>query len=146
MNRRKSPTVPFGNSMKDSLITMRLKTSERGGARLKLIIFLVIFAIVVYAGYLYLPVAVDAYYFKDVMQNKVDMAAAQGYDSTWVKDQLTRIEPDYHVPPEAVITVGQKENRIEAHVHYTRPISIPGYTYNYEFDHTALSGTFLTIK
>src|SRR5713226_1311896 len=119
------------------------KQSERGGARLKFTIFLAIFVIVVYAGYLYLPVAIDAYYFKDVMQNKVDLAAAQGYDSSWVKDQLTKLGPDYHVPPDAVITAGQKENRLEVRVQFIRPISFPGYTYKYEFDHTTQSGTFL---
>src|SRR6266567_435799 len=116
---------------------------ELGSARLKLIIFLVIFGLVIYFGYMYLPLAIDAYYFKDVMQNKVDQAAAQGYDSSWVKDQLTKIGPDYHVPPDAVITAGQKENRLEVHVQFIRPISFPGYTYKYEFDHTTQSGTFL---
>lgn len=122
------------------------RRGERGGARLKLIIFLVIFAAVVYAGYLYVPVALDAYYFKDVMQNKADVAVTQGYDPSWVKDQLTKLEPEYHVPSDAVISAGQKDNRVEVRVQYTRPISVLGYTYNYEFDHTAKSTAFLTIK
>jgi hypothetical protein len=119
---------------------------ERGSARVKLIVFLVIFAIVIYVGYLYVPVAVDAYEFKDAMQNKVDLAAAQGNDANWVKDQLTKSAPDYHVPANASITPGQKDNRIEVRVQFTRPISLPGYTYNYEFDYTAKSTAFLTIK
>jgi hypothetical protein len=57
------------------------RQDERGGARLKLIIVLAVIVIVVYAGYLYVPVAVDAYYFKDVMQNKVDVAVTQGYEA-----------------------------------------------------------------
>ena len=97
-----------------------------------------------YVGYLYIPVAVDAYYFKDIMQSKVDLASAQGFDANWLRDQLTKIGPDYHVPPDANITAGLKENRMQVRVQFTRPISVPGYTYNYEFDHTAQSGTFLT--
>lgn len=119
---------------------------ERGGARLKLIVFLAIFAIVVYVGYLYVPVAVDAYQFKDVMQNKVDLAATQGYDANWVRDQLTKSSPDYHVPAEATIAPAQRDNRVEVRVQFTRPISLPGYTYNYEFDYTAKSTSFLTVK
>jgi len=122
------------------------KQGERGGARLKFIISLVVFAVVVYVGYLYLPVAYDAYYFKDAMQNKVDMAATQGFETTWVKDQLDKSKAEYHVPPEAIIAPARNENRIEVRVQFTRPISFPGFTYNYEFDYTAKSNNFLTIK
>ena len=125
---------------------MRMKSSERGGARLKFIIAIAVFAVVVYAGYLYIPVAMDAYYFKDVMQNKVDLAATQGYETTWVKDQLDKSKAEYHVPSEAIITPSRKDNQMEVRVQFTRPISFPGFTYNYEFDYTAKSTTFLTIK
>ena len=125
---------------------MRTTSSERGGARLKFIIAMTIFAVVVYVGYVYIPVAVDAYYFKDVMQNKVDMAATQGYETNWVTDQLAKSKAEYHVPENAIITPARNENRIEVRVQFTRPISFPGYTYNYEFDHTAKSTTFLIVK
>src|SRR2546429_3991528 len=121
-----------------------LQRGEQGGARLKFIIALVAFAIVIYVGYMYIPVAYDAYYFKDVMQNTVDMAAAQGRDISWVTDQLKKTENDYHVPANAIIAPAQKDNRIEVRVQFTRPISFPGYTYNYDFDHTAKSSAFLT--
>ena len=122
------------------------KRSQQGGARLKLIIFLAVFALVVYVGYLYVPVAIDAYYFKDIMQNRVDLAATQGYDTSWVTDQLKKSGAEYHVPTDAIITSAQKESRIEAHVQFTRPISFPGYTYNYQFDHTARSTTYWSVK
>jgi hypothetical protein len=125
---------------------MQVRNSEKGGARAKLIIFLAVFALIVYVGYMYIPVAIDAYYFRDVMQNKVDLAAAQGYDSSWVHDQLVKISPEYHVPPDASITAGLNDNRVEVHVQFTRPISFPLYTYKYEFDQTVKSGTFLTIR
>ena len=118
--------------------------NERGGARLKLIVFLVIFGIVLYAGYLYVPVTIDAYYYKDIMQNMVNQAAATGSNVNWVKDQLLKNAPDYHVPPDAAITVTTQDKRIEARVQFKRPIVTPFYTYEYEFDHTVQSGTFLT--
>jgi hypothetical protein len=125
---------------------MLKKQGERGGARLKFIIAVAVFAVVVYVGYLYIPVAFDAYYFKDIMQNKVDLAATQGYETAWVKDQLDKSKAEYHVPPEAIIAPTRNDNRIEVRVQFTRPISFPGFTYNYEFDYTAKSTTFLTIK
>ncbi|HEX3143383.1 MAG TPA: hypothetical protein VHQ64_05390 [Pyrinomonadaceae bacterium] len=118
--------------------------SERGGARVKLIVFLALFAIVIYAGYLYVPVSIDSYYYKDIMQNMVNQAAAQGSDPRWVKDQLLKNGADYHVPPDATIEASQQDKRVQVHVKFTRPIVTPVYTYNYEFDHTASSTTFLT--
>ena len=115
-----------------------------GGSRLKLIIFLAGFALVLYAGYLYIPVSVDAYYFKDVMQSKVDMAAAQGRDPAWIREQLVKSAPEYNVPADLIVTPALKESRYEVRVQFTRPISLPGYTYNYEFDHTAKSTAFLS--
>ena len=47
------------------------RKGERGAARAKLLIFLVIAGAMIYAGYLYLPVAYDAYLFKDLMQHNV---------------------------------------------------------------------------
>jgi len=122
------------------------RQGERGGARLKFIIVIAVFAVVVYAGYLYVPVAYDAYYFRDVMQNKVNLAVTQGYDAVWVRDQLVKSGPEYHVPADAIITPTQKDNRVEVRVQFTRPIELPGYTYNYDFDYTAKSTAFLAIK
>jgi len=123
-----------------------MKQNERGGARLKFVIAIAVMAIVVYAGYLYVPVAIDAYYFKDVMQNKVDVAVTQGYEASWVSDQLKKIAAEYHVPDNATITPALKDSRVEVRVQFTRPITFPGGTYNYDFDYTARSTAFLTIK
>ncbi len=125
---------------------MRQIKNELGGARLNLLIAVVVFAVVIYAGYMYVPVAVDAYYFKDSMQNKVNLAAAQGYDSAWVADQVGKSRAEFHVPDDAVITPSQNEGRMQCRVQFTRPISFPGFTYNYNFDYTAQSTSFLTVK
>ena len=126
--------------------TLLHNRGERGGARLKFIIFLVIVVIVGYAGYMYIPVAIDAYYFKDAMQNKVNLAAAQGHDAAWLADQIAKSKAEHNVPDDAVITPAQREGRVEVRVQFTRPISTPLFTYNYDFDHTAQSTTFLTPK
>jgi hypothetical protein len=122
------------------------RANERGGARLKFLIFAVIVAALGIAGYTYIPVAYQAYMYKDLMQHYVDVAAAQGYQPTWVSDQLTKSEAEYDVPKTAVITPAQRDGRIEARVQFTRDIEFPGYTYQYEFDHTARSTPFISIK
>ena len=126
--------------------TLLQHRSERGGAGIKLLIFFAVVAIVGYAAYMYIPVAVDAYYFKDTMQNKVNLAAAQGYDTAWVADQIGKSKTEYNVPDEAVVTPAQNEGRMQVRVQFSRPISFPGFTYNYDFDYTAQSTSFLTVK
>ena len=124
----------------------RTKTSERGGARLKFIIVVAIIGVMAYAALQFIPILYQAYQIKDLMQHDVDAAVALGHPPAWVKDQLAKSLPEYGIPAEAVITPTQQDNRIEVRVQYTQPVQFPGYIYNYEFDHTAKSATFLSIK
>ena len=126
--------------------TLLQTRAERGGAQLKLIIFVAVILAVAYGGYMYIPVAADAYYFKDAMQNKVNLAAAQGYDSAWLSEQVSKSKNEFHVPDDAVITPSQNDGRVQCRVQFSRPISFPGFTYSYDFDYTAQSTSFLTVK
>jgi anaerobic selenocysteine-containing dehydrogenase len=127
-------------------MNMNQRTTERGSARLKFILVMAVIGVVAYMGYMYLPVAYQAYIFKDLMQHDVDVASSQGYPVSWVKDQLVKSAPEYGVPADAVITPTQRDNRIEVTVQFVRPIEFPGYTYQYNFDHTVKSTAFLTFK
>jgi hypothetical protein len=122
------------------------RSDERGSARLKFLIVIAIIGALAYAGYLYIPIAYQAYQLKDLMQHEVDVAATQGYPATWVKDQLVKSSAEYGIPTDAVITPAQRDNRVEVRVQFTKPIEFPGYTYQYEFDYTARSTAFLTMK
>lgn len=122
------------------------ESNERGSARLKFLMVMLVIGAVAYAGYLYVPVAYQAYSFKDYMQHQVDVASAAGYTPSWVGEQLTKSLPDYDIPSDALISPTTRDNRVEVRVQFTRPIEFPGYTYNYEFDHTVKSTAFLTIR
>ena len=121
-------------------------SSERGSARLKLLVFLLVLGAIGYGMYLYVPVAYQAYLFKDWMQHTVDVAVTTGRKPEWVSDQLKKSLEEYSVPPDAFIAPANRDNRVEVRVQYTRTIEFPGYTYQYEFDHTARSTAFLTFK
>lgn len=122
------------------------RTCERGGARLKFIIVVAIIGIIAYVGYVYIPVAYQSYLLKDLMQHNVDVAVTQGYPASWIKDQLTKAGKEYGVPSDAVIEPVQRDNRMEVRVQFVRPLEFPGFTYQYNFDHTARSTAFLTFK
>jgi len=124
----------------------RARTSEQGGARLKFILVVGIIAVVAYAAFQFIPVFFQAYQIKDLMQHDVDTAVALGHPPSWIKDQLAKSFPEYGIPADAVIAPAQQDNRLEVRVQYTQPIQFPGFVYNYEFDHTAKSATFLSIK
>jgi hypothetical protein len=124
----------------------KTRTSERGGARLKFILVVVIIGVVAYAALQFIPVFFQAYQIKDLMQHDVDTAVTLGNPPSWIKDQLTKSFPEYGIPADAVIAPTQQDNRMEVRVRYTLPIQFPGFVYNYEFDHTAKSATFLSIK
>src|SRR5882724_9796094 len=122
------------------------RSNERGSARLKFLLVVLTLGAVGYAGYVFVPVAYQAYLFKDLMQHDVDVAATQGYKPSWVGEQLTKSLPEYEIPQDAIITPTQLDNRIAVRVQFTRPLEFPGYTYQYEFDHTAKSTPFISIK
>jgi hypothetical protein len=122
------------------------RKSERGESRVKFLVTIAVLAVVAYAGYQYVPVAIRAYQLKDYMQQTVDKAAALGQGAEWVKTQLKASSHDYDVPPEASITSTQRDGRVEATVQFTRAIPLPFYTYQYNFDHTVKSTEFINIK
>jgi hypothetical protein len=124
----------------------RERSGERGGASLKFVIVMALMISCAYAGYLYVPVAYQANMYKDLMQHYADVAASQGYQPSWTADQLVKSGAEYDIPTNALITPAQRDNRIEIRVQYVKAIEFPGYTYNYEFDHTVKSTAFLAFK
>ena len=123
------------------------RRSERGGARLKFLIVAAIIASVAYEGYQFIPVFYLDYQLKDLMQHDVDTAVAMGKPADWVKEQLIKSSAEYSIPANAVIAPQMQDNRLEVRVQFARPIEwCPGFVYDYGFDHTAKSNTFLIGK
>jgi hypothetical protein len=125
---------------------------ERGAARLKFIIVLVLVALGLYMGVQYIPVAYQSYTFKKYMDESADKVAAMTLPADqkgpWVENQLRTNAKDYGVPADAKITQSFQNNQMQVTVTYTRPINlIPGlWTHQYNFNHTAKSSTFLTAQ
>ena len=122
------------------------RSSERGSGRVQFFIVMTVIVATAYAAYLYVPVAFHAHTYKDLMQHYADVSATQGYPPSWAGAQLLKSSPEYDVPANAIITPLRRDDRIEVRVQYVKPIEFPGYTYNYEFDHTVKSTAFLAFK
>jgi hypothetical protein len=120
---------------------------ERGGTRLKFLLVMAFIIVVGYVGYQYIPVAYQYSLYKQTMQDDVDKAAMTGQSNAWLREQLQAAGKDYGVPDNAEITTDKINNRLEVRVKFTRPIPLPGYIYQYDFDHTAKStGLFSSAK
>ncbi len=125
----------------------RHRAGERGGARLKLLVTLLLLALIGYTASQYVPVAIHSYQYKDIMQQTVDRAIfGQTQSSEWVKAQLKASAIEYDIPSDANITVTKRDGRMEATVQFTRPIALPGFVYQYTFDHTARSTQLLSTQ
>ena len=120
---------------------------ERGGARLSFLLVVAVIGLVGYAAYQYAPVAYNAFKFRDYMQETVNRAVyPPGQTVEWVESQLRAAGREYDLPPETKIKVQNVEGQIVAHVQWARPVRMPGFLYDYQFDHTAKSSGFINPK
>lgn len=122
------------------------RPGERGGARINFLITLLVIAVAAYIAYQFVPVVYHASLMKDSMQRTVDVGAATGKSADWVRARLRAEADDHGVPPEALISVQQRDGRIEAQVRWTRAIPLPGYIHQYDFDHTVKSNSLLSTQ
>ena len=122
------------------------RRGERGETRLKFLIVVIILAAVAYSGYQFIPVAFEAYQFKDYMQLNVDKAAAMGQPTSWVETQLRAAAGQYGLPSNAEIKAEMRDGRMEARVRFARLIPLLVYTYRYDFDHTVKSSDLFSPK
>jgi hypothetical protein len=122
------------------------RSGERGSANVKFVIVMALMIACAYAGYLYVPVAYQANMYKDLMQHYADVAVSQGYPPSWTAEQLIKSAAEYDIPTDVLVTPALRDNRVEIRVQYVKVIEFPGYTYNYEFDHTVKSTAFLAFK
>ncbi|HEX8146333.1 MAG TPA: hypothetical protein VF591_03940 [Pyrinomonadaceae bacterium] len=122
----------------------RGRRGERGGARFNFVVVVVVIGLAAYSAYNYVPVAYNAYLYKDLMQETVNKAAYPPVKSNdWVAQQLRAAAREYDLPEDADFRVQNENGRISARVTFTRPVQLPGYVYEYDFDHTARSSGFI---
>ena len=123
---------------------VRGRAGQRGGARFNFVVIILLIALAAYSAYNYAPVAYNAYLFKDFMQETVNKAAyPPGQSPDWVEQQLRAAAKDYNVPSDMRVSVQNEDGHIAARVTWTRPVQLPGYVYQYNFDHTARSSGFI---
>ena len=128
-------------------MSVSAQLSQRGGARFNFVVVILIIALAAYSASNYAPVAYRAYLYRDFMEETVNKAAYPPPKSNdWVAQQLRAAAKEYDLPENADIKVQNEDGRIAAHVTFTRPVQLPGYLYEYDFDHTARSSGFINPR
>jgi hypothetical protein len=125
------------------------RSSERGSAGVKFAIVLTFIILLAHAGYNYVPAAYQA----ESMRSEMATAVLQGMAMPGkvnpvdnVKARVQKAATALEIPTDAVITVTQQGNSINAHVVYEKPVNMLPfgiYKYIYKFDHTATPTGFL---
>ncbi|MEZ5308878.1 MAG: hypothetical protein R2684_17165 [Pyrinomonadaceae bacterium] len=126
------------------------RKSERGGAGVKLLAFLLFIGMIANALIQYLPVVYQAEVFKQEMQSAVVFAisvpSGNAKPESVVQNRLKLAINNGNLPVNTWIDVRQVKGVLTARVYYTRTIPlIPfgGYDYTYVFDHTATPAGYM---
>ncbi len=126
------------------------RSSERGGAGVKMLAVVLVIVVVANAGYNYVPVAYEGENFKQEMQTAVINGVAmpgnkiQPVDN--VKARIQKAVADNQLPADTLLDVRQVGNVVQAHVVYSRQVGLLPfgiYNYTYHFDHIATPTGFL---
>jgi len=125
-----APTLP----QIDDKPAVRTRRSERGEGRMGTIFGLVVLAVTVYLAFKVLPVMVNAYAFRDYIEQETRFAALRNKDEEVIKRVLRKAEElDLPVTRKS-ITVNRSTSHFDIRVAYTIPIETPVYTYNWVFN------------
>lgn len=118
------------------------RRSERGEGRFGTVVGLCVLLLTIYLGFKVLPVMVNAYSFRDFIEQEARFAALKKADEEVAKRVLRKAQ-------ELELPVGPKDillNRTNTHfdikVKYTVPIKTPVYTYQWVFDEKSRAPLF----
>jgi hypothetical protein len=112
----------------------RSRASERGEGRLGTLVGLCIIGLTVYLGFKVIPVMINAYTFRDYLEEESRFAALRNKDEEVVKRVLRKAQELELPVQQKAIVVNRVHGRFDIAVRYTVPIETPVYTYKWDFD------------
>jgi len=110
------------------------RRGERGEGRLGTLIGLTVLALTIYLAYKVIPVMVNAYAFRDYIEQETRFAALRNRDEEVIKRVLRKAQELELPVNNKSIKVNRTQSRFDIAVKYTIPIETPVYVYNWMFD------------
>ena len=110
------------------------RRTEAGEGRAGTLFALVVLGVAIYLGAKFVPIMINAYTFRDYLEEQAHFAALPHHDDEMVKNNILHKarELDLPIGPKDV-TVERTNARIDIRATYTVPVETPVYTYNWEF-------------
>ena len=107
---------------------------ERGEGRLGTLVGLAVLALTIYLGCKVVPVMINAYTFRDFLEQESRFAALRKKDDEVAKRVFAKAR-ELELPVDAKnIKISRSPSRFDIAVKYTIPIETPVYVYNWAFD------------
>ncbi|HKQ96877.1 MAG TPA: hypothetical protein VJV75_03265 [Candidatus Polarisedimenticolia bacterium] len=107
---------------------------ERGEGRLGTLVGLSVLALTIYLGCKIVPVMINAYTFRDYLEQESRFAALRKRDDEVVKRVIQKAR-ELELPVETkAVKVNRSSSRFDISVKYVVPIETPVYIYNWAFD------------
>ncbi len=118
------------------------RKSERGEGRFGTMVGLCVLLLTIYLGFKVVPVMVNAYSFRDFIEQEARFAALKKVDDEISKRVLRKAqELELPVSPKDIL-ISRSNTHIDITVKYTMPIETPVYTYQWVFDEKSRAPLF----
>ncbi len=125
------------------------RTSERGGAGVKFLLVGVVLALILHAGYQYVPIAYEG----ASLRQDMDTAVVKGISASGqlkpidvVKSSIQNAIRDNNVPSDAIIEIKPSGAAIQAQIMYSKQVPMLPfgiYKYKYDFNYVAIPKGYL---
>ena len=110
------------------------RAQERGGARLKLLLAVLVLFSLLYTGWKVIPPYFANYQLQDSMETEARFAAVNKRTQDDIRDDIFRKIKDLDIPARRQdIRVEPIEGGLRITVDYAVPIDLPGYTFELQF-------------
>lgn len=125
------------------------RSSERGSAKIKFLLVIMVIAVAGNAGINYVPVAYEGANLKQEMDTAVVKGLATGPRMNpvdVVKASLQKAIYENNVPADAFVEVKQTPGAVTAQIAYTKNVAMLPfgiYTYKYDFNYVAIPTGYL---
>jgi hypothetical protein len=113
---------------------IRRRPNERGEGNTKFVITLVVFALVVYCIYLFLPVYLKEQQLRHDVKEKTRIGAINSYDPKRVEKDCIKLIDDLDFPGDIKVKVTKKGDNLFVACSGILPIKFIFYTYQYKID------------
>lgn len=111
-----------------------LRRGEAGEGRAGTLFALAVLALGIYLGVKFVPVMINAYAFRDYLEEQARFAALPHHDDEMVRNNILAKARELELPVGAKdVLVNRTSSHIDIRAQYTVPVETPVYTYNWKF-------------